>query len=233
MKAIEVTNKVKDMDELAGVLAGLRQQGKTIVHCHGVFDLIHPGHIRHFEAAKREGDVLVVTITQDGFVNKGPGRPVFNQRLRAESVAALQWVDFVAINRWPSAAIASHQAVDYWKNGGMRAVAFNDSSLLTCVGNDYGYPHVFEKPVEMFADSGDILIAISSSGRSENILRGSKAALSKGCGLITMSGFTVDNPLRSMGRLNFYAPSSFYGYVEITHLALCHCIVDSIIERRA
>jgi len=139
----------------------------------------------------------------------------------------------IFIGNGGSAAIASHQAVDYWKNGGMRAVAFNDSSLLTCIGNDYGYPHVFEKPVEMFADPGDILIAISSSGRSENILRGSKAALSKGCGLITMSGFTPDNPLRSMGQLNFYAPSSSYGYVEITHLALCHCIVDSIITRRA
>ncbi|MBM4125318.1 MAG: adenylyltransferase/cytidyltransferase family protein [Nitrospira sp.] len=106
MKAVDVINKVKDLNELAETLKGVRQSGKTVVHCHGVFDLIHPGHIRHFEAAKREGDVLVVTITQDQFVNKGPGRPVFNQRLRAESVAALQWVDFVAINRWPSAVEA-------------------------------------------------------------------------------------------------------------------------------
>ncbi len=132
-----------------------------------------------------------------------------------------------------SAAIASHQAVDYWKNGGMRAIAFNDSSLLTCISNDYGYPYVFEKPVEMFADHGDVLIAISSSGQSENILRGSKAALSKGCELITMSGFKPDNPLRSMGHLNFYAASSSYGHIEITHLSLCHCIVDMIVERRA
>lgn len=139
----------------------------------------------------------------------------------------------IFIGNGGSAAIASHQAVDYWKNGGMRAVSFNDSSLLTCISNDYGYPHVFEKPVEMFADEGDVLIAISSSGRSENILRGGKAGLRKGCDLITMSGFKPDNPLRSMGYLNFYVASSSYGYVEITHLALCHCIVDSIIERRA
>lgn len=103
MKTGNGTSKVKDLDELAELLQQLRRQGKTIVHCHGVFDLIHPGHIRHFEAAKREGDVLVVTITQDRHVNKGPGRPVFNQRLRAESIAALQTVDFVAVNRWPSA----------------------------------------------------------------------------------------------------------------------------------
>lgn len=131
-----------------------------------------------------------------------------------------------------SAAIASHQAVDYWKNGGLRAMAFNDSSGLTCVGNDYGYPHLFEKPIEMFADPGDLLIAISSSGKSENILRGAQAALDKGCGVITMSGFKPDNPLRSLGSVNFYAASSSYGYVEITHLALCHCLIDTIIERR-
>lgn len=103
---MDLTNKVKRLEELAETLTSLRLKGRKIVHCHGVFDLLHPGHIRHFEAAKREGDVLVVTITQDEYVNKGPGRPVFNQRLRAESVAALQWVDFVAINRWPSAAEA-------------------------------------------------------------------------------------------------------------------------------
>jgi len=132
-----------------------------------------------------------------------------------------------------SAAIASHQAVDFWKNGGLRAMAFNDSSGLTCIGNDYGYPHIFEKPIEMFADAGDVLIAISSSGKSENILRGVRAALDKKCDVITMSGFKPDNPLRSLGSVNFYAASSSYGYVEITHLALCHCLIDTIIERRA
>ena len=79
-----------------------------------------------------------------------------------------------------SAAISSHMAVDFWKNGGIKAMAFNDSSLLTCIGNDYGYPYVFEKPVEMFAGPKDTLVAISSSGKSENILRGVKAAKKKG-----------------------------------------------------
>ena len=129
-----------------------------------------------------------------------------------------------------SAAISSHQSVDYWKNGGMRAIAFNDTSLLTCVGNDYGWPQVFEKPVEMFADAGDVLIAISSSGRSENIHRGARAARAKGCRVITMSGFTADNPLRGLGDLNFYVPSRAYGEVEISHLAICHAILDWIID---
>ena len=131
-----------------------------------------------------------------------------------------------------SAAIASHQAVDYWKNGGMRAIAFNDPALLTCVGNDFGYPHVFEKPVAMFADQGDVLIAISSGGRSENILRAVAAGVAAGCRVITLSGFRPDNPLRGRGELNFYVPSDSYGFVEIAHLAVCHCIVDTIIAER-
>jgi len=139
----------------------------------------------------------------------------------------------IFIGNGGSAAIASHQAVDYWKNGGMRAVSFNDSSLLTCISNDYGYRHVFEKPVEMFADPGDVLIAISSSGQSENIIRAGRTAIQKGCHLITMSGFKPDNPLRALGAVNFYTPSSSYGLIEISHLAVCHCIVDTIIERGA
>lgn len=132
-----------------------------------------------------------------------------------------------------SAAIASHQAIDYWKNGGMRAIAFNDPALLTCVGNDFGYPHVFEKPIAMFADKGDVLIAISSGGRSENILRAVAAGIQAGCRVMTLSGFEPDNPLRSRGELNFYVPSDSYGYVEITHLAVCHCIVDTIMAARS
>jgi len=91
------------LEEVAQCVAGAKAQGKRVVHCHGVFDLLHPGHIRHLEAAKREGDLLVVTVTQDEYVNKGPGRPAFSQRLRAESLAALECVDYVAVNRWPTA----------------------------------------------------------------------------------------------------------------------------------
>ena len=135
----------------------------------------------------------------------------------------------IFIGNGGSASIASHQAIDFFKNGGMRAICFNDSSLLTCISNDFSYQHVFEKPIEMFADKGDVLIAISSSGKSENILRGADAAKNKGCHVITMSGFKPDNPLRNKGELNFYVPSDSYGYVEITHLTLCHCIVDTIV----
>ena len=106
MTQIEILSKIRNLDELANLVSSLRREGKTIVHCHGVFDLLHPGHIRHFEAAKREGDVLVVTVTQDRYVAKGPGHPVFNERLRAESIAALECVDYVAINEWHTAVEA-------------------------------------------------------------------------------------------------------------------------------
>jgi rfaE bifunctional protein nucleotidyltransferase chain/domain len=98
--------KILSLDELATVLSRERARDKRAVQCHGVFDLLHPGHIRHLEAARREGDLLVVTVTPDRFVNKGPGRPVFNQRLRAESLAALVSVDYVAITESPTAVDA-------------------------------------------------------------------------------------------------------------------------------
>lgn len=99
----EPARKVLPLAELAALLGGLRARGTRVVHCHGVFDLLHPRHIRHFEAARAHGDVLVVTVTPDEFVAKGPGRPVFNHRLRAESIAALACVDYVAVHEWPTA----------------------------------------------------------------------------------------------------------------------------------
>lgn len=95
--------KIYTLGELVPMLDQLRNQGKLIVQCHGVFDIIHPGHIKHLESAKREGNVLVVTLTPDRFVNKGPGRPVFGEMLRSVALGALECVDYVAINDWPSA----------------------------------------------------------------------------------------------------------------------------------
>ena len=95
--------RVIELDALARELHNLRRAGKKIVLCHGCFDLMHPGHIRHFQAAKKMGDVLVVTVTPDIYVDKGPGRPIFTQDLRTQCIAALECVDYAAINRWPTA----------------------------------------------------------------------------------------------------------------------------------
>ena len=95
--------KILDINELAQKILNLKSEGKKIVHCHGCFDFMHPGHIKYFQASKKMGDVLVVTVTPDIYVDKGPGRPVFNENLRAECIAALECVDFVSMNRWPTA----------------------------------------------------------------------------------------------------------------------------------
>jgi len=131
-----------------------------------------------------------------------------------------------------SAAIASHQAIDYWKNGGLKAIAFNDPAWLTCLANDYGYPAVFAAPIRMFADAGDVVMAISSSGRSVNILNAVRAARERQCSVVTLSGFAPSNDLRSLGDLNFYVPSDSYGFVEIAHLTVLHAILDAIIAER-
>lgn len=125
-----------------------------------------------------------------------------------------------------SAAVASHMAIDYSNNGGMRALCFNDAAALTCLANDYGYPEVFSRQVVLHARPGDILVAISSSGQSHNILNAVEAARAAKCNVWTLSGFAADNPLRAAGDTNFYVSSSEYGFVEISHLALCHCILD-------
>ncbi|NUO09105.1 MAG: SIS domain-containing protein [Candidatus Brocadia sp.] len=138
----------------------------------------------------------------------------------------------IFIGNGGSAAISSHMAIDFWKNGGMKAISFNDGPLLTCIGNDYGYQHVFGKPIEMFADAGDILVAISSSGKSENILLGVQAARTKNCKVVTLSGFDENNPLSSLGEFNFYVPSKSYGVVEVIHHSICHCIIDTIMSVR-
>jgi len=125
-----------------------------------------------------------------------------------------------------SAGICSHMATDISKNGGMRATAFNDGSVLTCLSNDYGYEYVFQKQIEWHAAKGDILIAISSSGQSTNILNAVEEARSKGCIIYTLSGFRADNPLRAMGDLNVYLDSLEYGFVEVGHLAIIHAALD-------
>ncbi|MFH1441032.1 MAG: SIS domain-containing protein [Candidatus Omnitrophota bacterium] len=130
-----------------------------------------------------------------------------------------------------SAAIASHMAIDFWKNIGIEAFSFSDSSLLTCVSNDFGYDYVFAKPIEFFACKKDILISISSSGKSKNILKAVAAAKVKGASVITLSGFSRNNPLRFKGTCNFYVPASEYGLVEVGHQYICHYIADILMQK--
>jgi rfaE bifunctional protein nucleotidyltransferase chain/domain len=95
-----MNHKVVLFDDLPQLSKKLKGEGRKIVLCHGVFDLLHPGHFKHFEAARKLGDCLIVTITDDAHVNKGPGRPIFNENIRAETLAAIEYVDFVSISRF-------------------------------------------------------------------------------------------------------------------------------------
>ena len=125
-----------------------------------------------------------------------------------------------------SASIASHMALDFSKNGKVPALAFNDAVALTALSNDEGYDQVFAKQIEYFAAEGDLLIAISSSGNSENIVQAVQAARAKGCGVLTLSGLGADNRLRQMGDFNLYVPSGEYGFVEVVHGGLIHALLD-------
>lgn len=130
-----------------------------------------------------------------------------------------------------SAAIASHMAIDFWKNLKIEAFSFSDSSLLTCISNDFGYDYVFAKPIEFFANKKDTLVSISSSGKSKNILKAVGAAKAKGSSVITLSGFDKNNPLRPQGICNFYVPANEYGLVEVGHQYVCHYIADILMQK--
>jgi D-sedoheptulose 7-phosphate isomerase len=164
-------------------------------------------------------------------VTSGKGKPMTMGAATDWAIAAARRAHaagnkLMFIGNGGSAAIASHMANDFSKNGGMRALAFNDGAFLTCLGNDYGYEHVFAKQIEFHARKGDLLVAISASGRSPNILNGVKAAGRAGCEVLTLSGFGADNPLRRMGAVNIYLASQGYGLVESGHLTLLGAILD-------
>lgn len=132
-----------------------------------------------------------------------------------------------------SAAVASHMAADWMRNGGFSSLALNDGAALTCFANDFGYEQVFAAQLARHAQPGDLVFAISSSGRSANILAAVRAARGKLSTVVTLTGFDEANPLRAAGDLNFYIPSDLYGFVEIAHLAICHAVLDVAMGWRA
>ena len=131
-----------------------------------------------------------------------------------------------------SAAIASHFSLDLTKNARLRCINCNEANLITCFANDYGYEHWVEKAVEFYGDVGDVFIGISSSGSSNNILNGCRAAREKNFSkLITLSGMSADNPLRKMGDINLWVDSKAYNYIENIHQFWLLAVVDMIIGK--
>ena len=131
-----------------------------------------------------------------------------------------------------SAAISSHLAIDFTKAAGVRAVNFNESSLLTCFSNDFGYQNWLVKSIEYYSDSNDLIILISSSGKSRNMVNAAKFIKMKKMKLITFTGFDIDNPLKKLGDLNFWVNSKSYNIIENTHQIWLTILCDSIVGKR-
>lgn len=125
-----------------------------------------------------------------------------------------------------SAGIASHATTDFMNVVKLRAHTLHDSSILTCMTNDYGYENAFARMLSQVAAKGDALIAISSSGKSQNILNAAETVKKIGGIVITLSGFEAANPLRRLGDLNIWLNSKDYGFVEIGHQFVLHNIAD-------
>lgn len=130
-----------------------------------------------------------------------------------------------------SSAIASHMTADFMKNGGMNTYSLYDNAVTTCMGNDYGYEYIFSRPMEFLVRENDLLVAISSSGNSGNIINAIKTAKGKKAEIITFTGFDANNKARQLGDINVYVPSFKYGMVESIHNLVLQQIVDMIMER--
>ena len=139
------------------------------------------------------------------------------------------WLFF--IGNGGSSAIASHMTADYMKNGGMNTYSLYDNAVTTCMGNDYGYESIFSRPMEFLVKEGDLVVAISSSGNSPNIIAAIETAKVKGASVITFTGFRSDNRAKQLGDINVYVPCEKYGIVESIHNLMLQQIVDTIMER--
>lgn len=129
-----------------------------------------------------------------------------------------------------SAGIAQHMTGDFLKNGGFRTYSLYGLSTITCISNDLSYKYVFSKQLELLALQDDVLIAISSSGESENIYKAINVMKSLGGKVITFTGFGIDNKIRAMGDVNVYVPSDSYGIVESIHNLILQELVDEIVD---
>jgi D-sedoheptulose 7-phosphate isomerase len=136
----------------------------------------------------------------------------------------------IVVGNGGSSAIASHVSIDLTKSANVRSINFNESSLLTCFSNDYGYSHWVEKAIEFYADKRDLIILISSSGQSKNIINGAITAKEMNIPLITLSGFLKNNLLREMGDINLWVDSQEYNTVESTHQVWLLSVVDYLID---
>lgn len=146
--------------------------------------------------------------------------------LRLLALTRLQKGIVYVIGNGGSAGIASHFSNDLMKALQVPSQTLYDTNLVTCISNDLGYDQVFSYPLERLLRPQDLLVAISSSGKSSNIINAAQVALSRKIPLITLTGFTAQNPLRAIGDLNFWIDRTDYGLVETSHFFLLHTLID-------
>lgn len=150
------------------------------------------------------------------------------QKLTLETKSTSGTIYFVG--NGASASMSSHMSLDVTKNGGIKSLTFNDSAFLTAISNDIDYESVFALPIEKFGQEDDMLIAISSSGGSANIVAAVNAAKKQKMKVVTLTGMKPENPVRQLGDLNVYVPAETYGIVECCHQILVHCWLDKLME---
>jgi D-sedoheptulose 7-phosphate isomerase len=154
----------------------------------------------------------------------------FKELQKQTSILREQHNKMFLIGNGASSSMASHIAADLCKNGHIATRCFTDASLLTALANDCGVEEMFAEPLRRQAHKGDMLVCISSSGESPNILQAAKQAREMGLYIVTLSGMNENNSLRKTGDLNVYVPAETYGFVETAHAAILHFWVDSIVD---
>ncbi|WP_199053354.1 SIS domain-containing protein [Aquitalea sp. ASV15] len=140
--------------------------------------------------------------------------------------------DVYLLGNGGSAALVAHVQTDLVNKCRLRAHVLQEPSLLTCMSNDYGYANAYQELLSRYIRSGDVVLAVSSSGQSANILQACDSALANEANIITLSGFSANNHLRSKGMINIWLPSDDYGMVEVGHQLILHYLSDSLAENK-
>jgi len=173
-------------------------------------------------------DIVITGVYTDKQANELKAEQALNRILLYLSNTKQQQRAVYLVGNGGSAGIVSHALTDFINMAGLRAFTLHDISLLTCMANDYGYEQVYAQSLKTLIQNQDILLAVSSSGQSKNILNAVDAAKKVGATVVTFSGFSADNPLRQQGDINLWLNSCNYGFVELGHAFILHNIADRL-----
>jgi D-sedoheptulose 7-phosphate isomerase len=187
--------------------------------------------MNHWGASVSELNVCLGSLSVWGDAGEPMDPDLGFSRLREATVRLRKAGNMVYfIGNGASAAMASHISADLAKNAYLDTRVFTDLALITALANDLCYEEVFAEPLRRYLKKGDMLVAISSSGQSANIIRAGREARNLGGIVVTLSAMKPDNPLRTMGAYNFYVPADTYGLAETSHAAILHFWVDMMVE---